>query len=63
MNKELSRYLKLFTNYERRFKHLTILIPIELYNKFRSIIENQAETSGFIKYGEISDVAIFKNWR
>lgn len=60
--KELNSYLKLFTNYERRFKHLTILIPIELYNRFKAIIENHAESSGFIKYGEMSDVAIFRNW-
>ena len=61
--KELNSYLKLFTNYERRFKQLTILIPIELYNKFRGIIEDRAANSGFIKYGEISDVAVFRNWK
>ena len=60
--KELNSYLKLFTNYERRFKQLTILIPIELYNRFKGIIEDRAASSGFIKYGEISEVAIFRNW-
>ena len=62
MNKELNSYLKLFHNYERRFKRITILIPIYLYDKYRYIIEDNADKYGYIKSGEISDTVIFKNW-
>jgi len=61
--KELNSYLKLFNNYERRFKHITILIPLNLYEKFKNIIEDQATNTNFIKYGEQSEVVIFRNWR
>ena len=60
--KELNNYLKLFNNYERRFKHITILIPLELYERFKSIIEDHAANANFIKYGEQSEVVIFRNW-
>ena len=60
--KELNSYLKLFNNYERRFKHITILIPLELYERFKSIIEDHAKSTDFIKYGEQSEVVIFRNW-
>ena len=62
MNKELNSYLKLFNNYERRFKRITILIPLDLYEKYKSIIEERAFNSKFIKYGEKSEVVIFRNW-
>lgn len=61
--KELNSYLKLFNNYERRFKHITILIPLELYEKYKSIIEDHAANASFIKYGEHLEVVIFRNWK
>ena len=63
MNKELNSYLKLFTNYERRFKHIQILIPLSIYYKNEYQIEEKAKQTGFIKYGELSGVLIFRNWR
>lgn len=60
--KEINSYLKLFHNYERRFKRITILIPLYLYDKNRYIIEFHANKYGYIKSGEISDTVIFKNW-
>ena len=60
--KELTSYLKLFNNYERRFKHITILIPLNIYEKFKGIIEEHAAQASFIKYGEQSEVVIFRNW-
>lgn len=63
MDKELARYLKLFTTYERRFKSITVIIPIELYNKYTFIIENKAKDTGFNKIGEIQNIVLFENRR
>ena len=60
---EVIRYLKLFYNYERRFKHITVLVPMELYNRYKYIFEKTAEETNFIKYGEESDTVVFRSWR
>ena len=59
---EVIKYLKLFYNYERRFKHITVLVPIELYNNYKFIFEETAKETDFIKYGEQSDIVIFRSW-
>lgn len=59
---EATKYLKLFYNYERRFKHITILVPLEIYLKHKFVFEKTAEETEFIKYGEESDTVIFRNW-
>ena len=61
MDKELARYLKLFNNYERRFKSITILVPEDLYNKYQYIIEERASNTGFKKIGEKLGVVLFNN--
>lgn len=63
MDQELFRYLKLFTNYERRFKSITVMIPLDLYNKYQFIIESKAKDTGFNKIGEIQNIVLFENRR
>ena len=60
---EAMKYIKLFYNYERRFKHITILVPVELYNRHKFVFEKTAEETEFIKYGEQADTVIFRNWK
>lgn len=62
MTKELDSYLRLFADYKCRFKNITILIPLDLYEKYLNVIDNFAYSHKFIKYGEKSDVVIFRNW-
>ena len=62
MTRELDRYLKLFNNYQCRFKNITILIPLDLYERYVHVIDLTAYNHNFIKYGERSDTVIFRNW-
>lgn len=62
MTKELDSYLRLFNNYQCRFKNITILIPLDLYEKYIQVIDNFAYSHNFIKYGESAETVIFRNW-